>query len=162
MPATYEPIASVTLGSAASTFSFTSIPATFSDLILVGNWRANGAASMEIRANSDSGSNYSMTYLFGNGSAASSSRVSNDTLLNTNIYGAANGDISAVIQFMAYANTSVFKTILFAGGSAGLILGRHVGLWRSTAAINSLSFSIFSGVTYSAASTFSLYGIKAA
>ena len=35
MPATYEPIASTTLGSAAATISFSSIPGTFTDLVVV-------------------------------------------------------------------------------------------------------------------------------
>ena len=157
--ATYEPIASVTLGSNSATFSFTSIPADYTDLVLIGNWKASGAASMEIRANSDTGSNYSMTYLLGNGSTASSSRAPN-TLFNTNVYGPANGDVVGFFHFMSYANTNVYKTLLCGGGSAGQIVGRHVGLWRSTAAINSLSFSIYVGETYTAGSTFSLFGIK--
>ena len=162
MAATYELIASTTLGSNSATFSFSSIQADYTDLVLVGNWKASNAASMEIRVNSDTGSNYSMTFLLGRESTAGSFRASNNTLLNTNIYGAANGDVVGFFHFMSYANTNVYKTILCGGGSAGQIVGRHVGLWRSTAAINSLSFSIFSGVTYTAGSTFSLYGIKSA
>ena len=162
MPATYEPIASTTLGSAANSLSFTSIPSTFSDLILVGNWAANGVAGMEIRCNSDSGTNYSMTWLLGNGSSASSSRAANNTVLNSNIYGTTNGRVSAVVQFMSYANTSVNKTVLFAGGAADQIVNRSVGLWRNTAAISSITISIFSSVNYASGSTFSLFGVKAA
>lgn len=162
MAVTYEPIASVTLGSAVATFSFTAIPATFTDLILVGNWKASGAASMEITINSDSSTNYSITYMSGNGSTASSARALNGNFINSNIYGPTNNDVVGEISFMSYANTSIYKTVLLSGGSANQIVNRHVALWRSTAAINSLSFSIFSGVTYSTGSTFSLYGIKAA
>ena len=162
MAVTYEPIASVTLGSAVTTFSFTSIPATFTDLILIGNWKTSGAAGMEIRINNDSATNYSITYMSGNGSTTSTGRELNNTYINTNIYGPANNDVVGEISFMSYANTSMHKTVLLSGGSANQIVSRHVGLWRSTAAINSLSFSIYAGVTYSAGSTFSLYGIKAA
>jgi hypothetical protein len=162
MPATYEPIASQTLGSAANSLSFTSIPSTFTDLILVGNWAANGVASWEVRINSDTGTNYSITRLIGNGSSASSQRTPNDTLFNTNLYGTTNGQTVGMAQFMSYANTSVNKTVLFAGGAADQLVNRSVGLWRSTAAISSVTISIFSSVNYAAGSTFSLFGIKAA
>jgi hypothetical protein len=35
MPATYEPIATTTLGTAAATITFSSIPATYSDLMQI-------------------------------------------------------------------------------------------------------------------------------
>ena len=80
MPSTYEPIATTTLGSTAATITFSSIPATYTDLriALVGSLSGGGNYG-NLRFNSDSGSNYSVTILRGNGSAASSARQSNAT-----------------------------------------------------------------------------------
>jgi hypothetical protein len=73
MPRTYEPIASTTLGTASGTISFDSIAATWTDLVLVLNFGvATAGPTIRLRFNDDSGSNYSYTYLGGNGTLVSS------------------------------------------------------------------------------------------
>jgi len=64
MAITYEPIASTTLGSAASTITFNSIAASWTDikLILIGTSSTGGAVIF--RFNNDSGSNYSNVQLY--------------------------------------------------------------------------------------------------
>ncbi len=74
MPTTYEPIATTTLGSAAATITFSTIPATYTDLRVVWVGTVTVADSAGMRFNSDSGTNYSRTVLQGDGSAASSNR----------------------------------------------------------------------------------------
>ena len=70
---TYTPIATTTLGSAATSYTFTSIPSTYTDLVLVGNLSSSSNTNISIRIYSDSGTNYSNTYLTGvNGTGASS------------------------------------------------------------------------------------------
>jgi len=79
MPATYEPIATTTLTGGTS-YTFTSIPATYTDLVLVVNAAtASGSSNLAMQFNADTGSNYSFTRIFGNGSSASSSRAANVT-----------------------------------------------------------------------------------
>ena len=64
MPNTYEPIATNTLGSAASSVTFSSIPSTYTDLIVVMNYaNSTGLADVFFRFNGDTGSNYSDTIL---------------------------------------------------------------------------------------------------
>ena len=45
MPATYEPIATTTLGSAQATVTFSSIPGTYTDLVLITNSRSDSTTS---------------------------------------------------------------------------------------------------------------------
>ena len=170
MPRTYEPIASQTLGSNTGVIEFSSIPATFTDLAIVClTGAASGDPLMRVRFNTDTASNYSSTVLEGNGSAAQSVRYSSETSgyasgsYSNNIGTSLQAVISIYIQ--SYANTNVYKTYLFASGQAGAAVGRGVGLWRSTAAIDTVKLSLggsFPTVNALSGSTFSLYGIKAA
>lgn len=169
MPRTYEPIASQTLGSSAASVTFSDIPATYTDLVIVCSVKSTGAASSaggSMRVNSDTGSNYSQTILYGTGSAAGSIRAANVDRMR--VFGdiPTTGEQVAVIGVMSYANTSVYKTVLVRYGSAisGDTVGGIVGLWRSTSAITSLIlYSNDAGAdSFASGSTFSLYGIKAA
>jgi hypothetical protein len=79
---TYVPIATQTLGSATASVTFSSIPATYTDLVLIvaaQNVTASGVNNMALVLNSDGGTNYSMTRLSGNGSTVSSDRASSAT-----------------------------------------------------------------------------------
>jgi len=62
---------------------------------------------------------------------------------------------------MNYANTTTYKTFLVRGANTAGNIDADVGLWRSTAAINSVTVLIGSG-SLSSGSTFTLYGIAAA
>jgi hypothetical protein len=80
MPAgnTYEAIATQTLGSAAASVTFSSIPGTYTDLVLVvAGTLTTGTENIVMQFNGDTGSNYSVTSLLGDGSTASSFRSSN-------------------------------------------------------------------------------------
>lgn len=160
MPATYEPIATQTLGSAAASVTFSSITGTYTDLILVVNGGAAGVTDLGIRFNSDTGSNYSITYIRGTGTTATSGRSSNATVMRVgNIYTAF--DTTAIIHIMNYSNTTTNKTVLTRIGQAsGYVVG-SVGLWRSTSAISTVLVN-GDGTNLSSGSTFTLYGIKAA
>ena len=165
MAVTYIPIATTTLGSAAASYTFTSIPQTYTDLILIAVPLAtsNGQASFIRVGNGsiDSGSNYSMTALGGNGTSATSIRRTSATEYGVEYLPAADTTSKDIIMvhFMNYSNTNVYKTFLSRSGNASYGTDTTVGLWRNTAAINQIS--ITSGA-YAVGSTFSLYGILAA
>jgi hypothetical protein len=155
---TYTLIASNTLGSAQSSVTFSSIPGTYTDLVLVCSVKATtGTPVMQIAINSDSGSNYSRTGLYGDGSTATSFRLSSQTILG--IFSAdATNFTPAIIQFNDYSNTTTYKTILSRSGIT--YPAAQVGLWRSTSAITSIVASTDSS-TFTSGSTFKLYGIEA-
>lgn len=161
MTATYDCIATTTLGSAQLTVTFSSIPATYTDLVLVySGSSASAGQSLDIRLNSDTGTNYSFTGLYGSGSAASSFRVSNNTY--GRIANFSTGIGNAIAQFENYANTTTFKTWLSRSNDAGNDVIAFVNLWRSTAAISTIACSNFgSSLNIASGSTFTLYGIKA-
>jgi len=167
MPITYEPIATTTLGSTATNLSLTSISGTFTDLILVIRASVDSDGDLRYRINGDTGSNYSGTILWGTGSTAGTTRVSNQTSGITNAYGGFTttlGGSVQILQFLNYSNTTTYKTILSRTNAAGSGVDATVGLWRSTSAITSIDIGKNSGMggTFQVGSTFTLYGIKAA
>jgi hypothetical protein len=164
MTATYEMIAAHTIPSATASYTFTSIPSTYTDLILIGVFGNSNNANRDIRwtFNGDTASNYSNTFLFGTGTSASSVRDSNTTA--NRISGSSNNTPSSSItlQINNYVNTTTNKTSLCRNAVAGWNASATVGLWRNTAAITSISLTNESGANFVTGSTFTLYGIKAA
>ena len=162
--ATYTPIATTTLGSAAASYTFSSIPSTYTDLILVFNGSASsGTPFTTLRFNGDTATNYSDTTLSGNGTSASSGRDSSTTFIY--VSGAdtlSTGMSQLIVNFQNYSNTTTYKTALARSANAANGTSAAVGLWRSTAAINSITVMLNSASNYAAGSTFTLYGIAAA
>lgn len=160
MPAgnTFEAIATQTLGSAAASVTFSSIPSTYTDLVLVID--AIGSDGSYLRFNSDSGSNYSYTRIYGDGTSAVSGRATAQIYQETSIGLLTNRQFTTV-NVMNYANTTTNKTSLTRITNPSSFVAAYVSLWRSTSAITSITFGIQTG-TYSAGSVFSIYGIKSA
>jgi hypothetical protein len=161
---TYTPIATTTLGSATSSYTFSSIPSTYTDLVLVGAFATDNPSSINLNVGAgsiDTGSNFSWTYLLGNGTSASSSRGSTDTRIFAGATNSSNGQSNIIISFNNYSNTTTNKTTLnrFNDTTSGTYA--TVGLWRNTAAINQIRL-LANGNNLAAGSTFTLYGIAAA
>jgi hypothetical protein len=167
MPSTYTPIATTTLGSAQATVTFSSIAGTYTDLVLICNIaQAAGNNSLRIRYNSDTGTNYSRTYLLGNGSTASSGRTSSDVsgyLSETT--GSTTLELAVVAHIMNYSNTTTYKTHISRSNRASSSVDALVGLWQSTSAITRIDLAMggsFPANNFAEGSTFTLYGIQAA
>jgi hypothetical protein len=161
MAATYTPIASITLGAAAASVTFSSIPQTYTDLVLVGSVNTTAGLDYWYRLNSDSGSNYSNTQVRGNGTSAISFRVANATLNYFNGGAAPTTQHSFTMNLMNYSNTTTNKTQLIRYDNAAQETILRVGLYRSTAAISTVLIQTDSS-TFTAGSTFNLYGILGA
>lgn len=166
MAKTYEPIATTTLTAGTATVTFSSIPATYTDVIAVVHAISDGTfANFNVRVNGDTGSNYSRTRLSGNGTSATSARATSQTsFFLADVSGISNtGRSFYIVNFMNYANTTTYKSVLnrtnTVNGNAGDGVELHAQLWRSTSAINEISFLVSS---FASGSTFTLYGIKAA
>ena len=167
MALTYEPIASITLGSAVSSVSFSSISGSYTDLVLVCSQTA-ATATMDTRVtyNSDTAANYSATRLMGDGTSATSNRSTNRSWIDLNYVGglATTSPTTSILQIMNYSNTTTYKTSLLRANELGSTYqGTEaiVGMWRSTSAITRLDLTT-SGGNWAIGSTFTLYGIKAA
>jgi hypothetical protein len=167
MASTYEKIATTTLSSDVATVTFNSIPATYTDLVLVTNFAtdSNGTYNHYLQFNGDTATNYSHTVLYGTGSAVASARQSSVSAIYIGPWGTAidtTHRVATIIQINNYSNATTYKTTLGRWNNTANEVGTGVGLWRSTAAITSILFKGYSTVKYTAGSTFTLYGIKAA
>ena len=143
MPITYEPITTQILASPQADITFSSIPATYTDLVLVcavktGN-NANPALPLTFNGST---SNYSSMSMYGNGSSVGSARTTSSTpyiVIARQIgLGSINEINTLILNFNSYANTSVNKTVIarvvHGGGTE-----TDAGLWQSTDAINQIN-----------------------
>jgi hypothetical protein len=159
---TYVALDKVTVGTAIASVTFSSINQGYTDLVIVAtSTQSAGPVNSKIQFNSDSGTNYSRTWLSGQGTIAASGRGSNRTALELDYYTSPGTGNQTIIQIQNYANTSVYKTALVRTGRAAEGTEAVVGLWRSTAAISTITFLLDGAGNFQAGSTFSLYGIKA-
>ena len=157
--ATYEPIATNTLSSSAASVTFSSIPGTYTDLVLIFNGTGSTGGNFTFQFNGDTSTNYSATILYGDGSSAGSVRVSSQSSMN--IGGVSTGFTTDIINIMNYSNATTYKTALGRYARPADEVGAKVGLWRSTSAITSIVVGV-SGGNFATGSTFTLYGIAAA
>ena len=154
---TYEPIESKTLGSATNAVTFSSIPQTYTDLVLVVNGSTSYNSSADAYQLSFNGATtgLSVTRLAGTGSSTYSDRYS------TPYAGWISTEKGAdIINIMNYSNTTTYKTAITRSSSQGSYpqVGATVVLWQSTNAITSVTVTDTSG-NWQSGSTFTLYGI---
>jgi hypothetical protein len=160
MAITYTPIATTTLASTSTSVTLSSIAGTYTDLVLVTNGNTAANSNTYLQFNGDTATNYSITRMSSNGSATSA-RTTSASKINLDAFGFYVTAFSAnkIISIQNYSNTTTNKTVLIRSNSTSGT-DAVVGLWRSTAAITSLTFTSDSAMQIG--STFTLYGIKAA
>lgn len=163
---TYQLIETKTLGTAAALIEFTSIPQTFTDLVVLCSVRSNRAATIDwiyVAFNSNI-SNYAARYLSGGGGggassdsafprifgSATGSSVTANTFANSSTYvpnytGSTNKSWS-VNQVTENNATEAFAEIV-------------AGLWSNTSAITSIALTPRVGTQFEIGSMVSLYGI---
>ena len=162
MTATYEKIATTTLGSANATVTFSSIPATYTDLVLVSNPKMTTSSTYFITTfNSDTATNYSQTRMSGNGTTAASARDTSVSGIDMEFQNNDTDTGTSIMQIQNYSNTTTYKTALIRDNFAAYGVFARVALWRSTAAISTITLTMSSS-TFAAGSQFTIYGIKAA
>ena len=168
----YDSIATTTvgvLGSASVTFS--SIPATYTHLQIRAIGRSNRVATGEfikLTMNSDTGSNYADHSLnAGGGGVAFGDAATSAAFIRVNRFAGSTANANVfgvfVLDLLDYANTSKYKTIRELGGCDNNGDGDifyNSGLWQSTSAVNSLTFTVGGGTLFSQYTQFALYGIK--
>ncbi len=166
MAATYTPIASITLGATTSSVTFSSIPQTYTDLVLISTPTQNtGYNNLNANFNFNSGSNYSSTWLTGSNDTSFSGRASNIGVAYLSAYAAPGttlGNFLCSSHIMNYSNTTTNKVVISRAGNnvTGTDIELVVSLWRSTNAITSITLSLGAN-NFVSGSTFNLYGIQA-
>ena len=151
---TYTPLATVTLGSTAATVTFSSIPATMRDLVLVVNGKTSANQATGLRFNSDSGSNYTMVRMF---TTSSSTSTTTYGLLTT---GDPTADTLSIAEIMDYSATDKHKTFLVRSNIPANNTAAHAVRWANTAAITSVAVEAIS-TTWAVGTTLNLYGVIA-
>jgi len=174
VPDTFIKIASVTVGAGgASSIDFTSIPSTYTDLVIktsVRTDRASGADGLRLRVGNgsvDTGSNYSDRYLQGDGASVTSGSDTGATWLVAGISVASTSTASTFsnieIYFPNYAGSS-FKSMSVDGVSENNATTAYTNLaadlWSSTSAINTIKLLSANSANFVQYSTATLYGIK--
>jgi hypothetical protein len=165
--ATYTLISSVTVGSGgAADIEFTSIPATYTDLMLVGSTRHSNGAGIgeEITLNTNT-SNYTNRYLFGSGSSAGSGsnlgRFSNIGTRSTDTSSTFSNFSIYIPNYTGSNNKSYSGDTVMENNATESYQYLIAGLWSDTSAITSIKIAPFSGNgNYVQYSTAYLYGIK--
>jgi hypothetical protein len=163
---TYTLIAHQELTSSQASITFSSIPATFTDLVLVVSGRTDRASvtdDVKLEFNGVN-TNQSVRVLFGTGSSASSAT---DTL----IYGWTNGGNSSsntfgstqfyIPNYRSSAAKSVSIDAINEGNQTTQYQGLAAGLWSSTAAITAITLKPFTGPNFVSGTSATLYGITA-
>jgi len=158
---TYVALDKITVsGTSTTSVTFSGISGTYTDLVVIANIAETPSlGSFVFRVNGDSGTNYSTTYLDGNGSAASSGRYTSQSTGYLTYEGVGTGFGTYILNFMNYANTTTYKTVIARASNAANSAEATVSLWRNTSAITSIT--LYSGQYFASGSTFSLYGITA-
>jgi hypothetical protein len=157
---TYTPLANITLGSTASSITFSSIPATYRDLVVAYNGQFTAAANFLVRLNSDTGSNYNHLVMRG--------PVSSETGTYSEFYAFWNNAQSGSRQvmnlnIMDYSATDKHKTLLNRTGytrtdGGAVVVEAQALRWASTSAVSTVQISVSTG-NFAIGSTFGLYGI---
>jgi hypothetical protein len=162
---TYSPIQTQSVsGTSTTTITFSSLPAGYTDLVLIGKVNGTNSNDAYLRFNGDSSNIYADCVMRGTGTGSVTS--TRDTF----VPGIDMGPISNVtgsdqliieLNIFSYNNPNITKTTLLQCGNAATHAWKNIGVWRSNEAITSLSLVIRSGV-WKAGTIFSLYGIEAA
>jgi hypothetical protein len=156
-------IAAVTLQSASSTITFSGIPNTYRDLILVGNYGAtsSGAGLSQVRFNSDTGNNYHDVWMANRSDTGApvsgANSGANSIRLYRNEFDANTLSHPMIMQVLDYSAADKHKTSLIRNGTVTVNTTIATSArWANNTAINSVT--IFTPNTFLAGSTFSLYG----
>ena len=164
MPNTFELIASSTVGSGgASSIDFTSIPSTYTDLVIKTTLRATtgGIQGVRIKINTLT-TNLSERQLEGTGSAVSSSNsTAGYVVVGVGSTDTANTFSNCEIYFPNYAgstNKSWSADYVSENNATAAYAGFTAGLWSQTAAINGIS--LYATNPFAQYSTAYLYGVK--
>jgi hypothetical protein len=162
--------------SGSSTVTFSSISSEYKDLqfvIVCATDRAAAFESLEWTYNSDTTSgNYYAHQFYGDGTSQAA-YSSNNYGFQTRLRGVDGGIAGAsssnafgvqIIDLLDYSNTNKYKTATVIGGvemgGSGGRVGMASGVWKSTNAISSVTFTMQGGTKFTQNSIFSLYGLK--
>lgn len=157
---TYTSLANATLTVAGSSVTFSSIPSTYRDLILVIVGKGSATITCKLVINADNGSNYFHTRMTGHGSTTSTvfPVAQTGVILSTIATGTTTSPLQVHVDILDYTQTNKHKTIISRANAVYTGVEAFSNRWVNTAAITSLQISAVGG-NWAIGSTFALYGI---
>ena len=170
MPSTYTLISSNVLSSSAASVTFSSIPSTYTDLVLRVSARTDRGSTFNtvlVEFNNNT-SNYSFTTLTGQGSTVSSTRASSVGYSN---FGVISGDTNTANTFgsgelylpsYTASQNKPFSAFTVNESNATTIInqGVYANLWQNTSAITQIKLTPDPATNFISGSSFYLYGIS--
>jgi hypothetical protein len=159
---TYEAISSITSSGSTAIFDFTSVPSTYTDLILVYNGTMTGSTNngIRLRFNNDSNSVYDITRVYASAGGTGSDNNTTNTFIDIG-YMIAGTIETFQCHINDYANSTGKKTMVshFAAPTNDGTM-QQAATWRSTSAINRVTLD--TSINHVSGTTATLYGIKRA
>lgn len=162
MAATYKLIETITVGSGgAASIDFTSIPATYTDLIFYFSTRSTDLQNLVIKFNNTS-TTYTVRHLDGDGTSATSnnSNTAGRTVLSTATASVFGNNAYYIPNYAGSTQKSYSVDCVTENNGTLAYTNFTAGLWNGTSAINQVTFSIFSSGNFAQYSSASLYGIS--
>jgi hypothetical protein len=166
MPDTFIKIATVTVGAGgAASIDFTSIPSTYTDLVLKISARTSRASLVDAISLSLNGlaTNQTSRYLEGDGASATSNSLTSFRTLATGNTATANTFSNSEFYIPNYAG-STFKSASSDGVTENNATNAYAwlvaNLWSATAAINQITVTDLNSATFLQYTTATLYGIS--
>ena len=169
----YDALATVTVPSGGTTgITFAGIPQGYKHLQIRAIARTTDSSynQLKVRYNGDTSANYSSHILEGDGSATGAIAytgatngvqmwmgLQSGTGQTAGVFGAN------ILDVLDYSNVNKNKTTRSLAGTDGNGSGYvwfSSGLWMSTSAVNSITFTTEGGNNFAQYSSFSLYGVK--
>jgi hypothetical protein len=165
--ADYELISTTVLGSNTGTITFSSggTWSAYKHLQIRMVARSSSSGNVQLRVNSDTGTNYSWHRLTGNGSSASSYGLDTRSYIQLPEATTEATIFSAtILDILDFGSTTKNKTMRSFSGyvqASNQMVNYYSAAWQSTSAITDLTISDFtSGSSFTTGSRFSLYGLK--
>lgn len=167
MPNTFTLIEAKTLSTTAVSVTFTSIPSTYTDLVLKisarNNENSTAAGNYYTIGFNGSTTSYSNRFLRGDGSAASSGSFAQYAGNSTNVLntsGTFSNDEIYIPNYAGSTNKTYSSDSVVENNATAAFATLNAGLWSDTTAITSIKIESGGGSwSFVAGSTFYLYGI---
>lgn len=162
----YFPIATYTFSSAANSYTFTSIPGTYDDLVLVvANSTCSSGQTIEMSFNGDNANNYAYANItapngYGVDTVSGSSTSRNQIPVGSTYSGESSTKAAiCIININQYSQSSFPKVSVSTYGQADIEANTCTGSWTGTSAITSIYLRLASA-NFQTGTQFTLYGIK--
>ncbi|CAB4156642.1 hypothetical protein UFOVP655_87 [uncultured Caudovirales phage] len=159
---TYVPLYTQVIGTPVATVTFSSIPATYTDLVVEINCGISTTGQGVALSFNGTSTGYSNTFMYKNVSAVGTSRTTSQTNLHL-IDVTGNGDTTiktaATAHIQSYSSGSVNKTILYTSQNDATIQA-GAGRWANNAVVTDIAVGTTGG-NFVTGSIISIYGIQA-